>query len=164
MMLVVAAVVVGSGGSPSTCPASCPLWQPRRGSTAISEAWGCGDQGTEVAWSLWFLHEATAARLLLAAVSESGGPVQPQPPSWGLSACHCPIWAPSSCSGKGAVGWWPSESGGPTSSARFRGLVWMRTFLLRLGVPGLVGSAVGPSVVEFTESCVCQLTPRVARP
>ena len=42
--------------------------------------------------------------------------------------------------------------------------MWARTFLLGLWMPGLVGSAVGPSVVEFAETCVCQLTPRVARP
>lgn len=45
-----------------------------------------------------------------------------------------------------------------------QGPVWMGTILLVSWTPGLVGSAVSSSVEDFAESCVCQLTPRVARP
>lgn len=49
----------------------CALWQPHRESTAVSEAWGCGEQGTEVGWPLQSLQEATVAHLL-AAGSDQG--------------------------------------------------------------------------------------------
>lgn len=72
----------------------CALWQPQRESTAASEAWGRGEQDTEVGWPLESLREATVARLLLAAGSESGG-LQAALVSLLGAALHCGLHHPS---------------------------------------------------------------------